>query len=274
MFRKSKNYLWELFFSRLDKGKQEVLKNYFAQRRGFGECLSSQQLVQNFSKIYHQCPESIHPILMDLASDSHSQLLQDLFVVSELGELRNRGTFIEFGATNGVDLSNSWLLEKKLGWLGVLAEPARCWHESLRKNRQSKIETQCVWSKTGETLTFNETDQPELSSLSKYADGDIHSNDRISGKNYTVSTISLNDLFIKHQLPHCVDYLSIDTEGSEFEILEALDFKKFSFRVITCEHNYSHRRDQIYNLLVRHGYKRKYTELSLFDDWYILPTKT
>ena len=272
MFKKTRDYLQRFLFRKSDKDNLELLKSYFAQRHGYGECLNTKQLTQTFFEIYKNCPKSLQPDLINLARDSHSQLLQDLFVISELGELRNRGTFIEFGATNGVDLSNSWLLEKKLGWHGVLAEPARCWHESLPKNRQSKIETQCVWSKTGETLTFNETQQPELSSLGKFDDGDMHSNDLSSAKKYSVNTISLNDLFIKYQLPRCIDYLSIDTEGSEYEILEAFDFKKFSFKVITCEHNYSLRRDQIYDLLTKHGYQRKYTELSLFDDWYVLPS--
>jgi len=271
MFKKTRDYLRKLLLSKSDKDIQEFVKSYFAQRHGYGECLSTEQLIQTFFKIYKNCPKGLQPALKDLAPDSHSQLLQDLFVISELGELRNQGTFIEFGATNGVDLSNSWLLEKKLGWRGILAEPARCWHEALEKNRQSKIETQCIWSKTGETLTFNETQQPELSSLDKFADGDMHSHDRTTAKNYSVNTISLNDLFIKHQLPSRIDYLSIDTEGSEYEILEAFDFKKFSFKVITCEHNYSVRRNQIYDLLTKHGYQRKYTELSLFDDWYVLP---
>src|SRR3990167_7150651 len=64
---------------------------------------------------------------------SKSQHRQDLFVLSQLNFKRN-GYFVEFGATNGIDLSNTYLLEKEFGWAGILAEPAKCWHKDLKKN--------------------------------------------------------------------------------------------------------------------------------------------
>ena len=70
--------------------------------------------------------------------------------------------------------------------------------------------------------------------------------------------------------PKIIDYLSIDTEGSEYEILKNLYFKNYKFKVITCEHNYNENREKIYNLLSDNGYKRKLTKISKFEDWYIL----
>jgi len=70
---------------------------------------------------------------------SKSQLRQELFVLGELGFKRN-GFFIEFGASNGVDHSNTYLLEKRFNWRGILAEPARIWHKSLEVNRSAFIE--------------------------------------------------------------------------------------------------------------------------------------
>ena len=74
----------------------------------------------------------------------------------------------------------------------------------------------------------------------------------------------------KHDAPSLIDYLSIDTEGSEYEILRAHDFEKFKFKIITVEHNYSNRRNNIFELLTANGYTRKHTKLSYFDDWYVL----
>lgn len=54
----------------------------------------------------------------------------------------------------------------------------------------------------------------------------MHSNLRKKGKNYHVETVSLLDLLNEHNAPYEIDYLSIDTEGSEFDILKAFDFKK------------------------------------------------
>ncbi|NKB76872.1 MAG: hypothetical protein GKR96_07435 [Gammaproteobacteria bacterium] len=60
-------------------------------------------------------------------SCSKSQLRQGLFALSELS-FKQGGFFVEFGATNGVGLSNTHLLETKFGWKGILAEPAKLWH--------------------------------------------------------------------------------------------------------------------------------------------------
>src|SRR5688572_29398394 len=78
---------------------------------------------------------------------SRSEYGQDLLVLSQL-DFKRSGYFVEFGATNGVDISNTYLLESEFGWNGILAEPARCWHEALGRNRRAHIETRCVWKES------------------------------------------------------------------------------------------------------------------------------
>ena len=76
-------------------------------------------------------------------SFSKSQIAQDLFVLSELN-FKKEGFFVEFGATDGIDLSNTYLLENTFRWNGVLAEPSYTWHSSLKKNRPNcKILNEC-----------------------------------------------------------------------------------------------------------------------------------
>ena len=199
---------------------------------------------------------------------SKSQSRQDLFVLAQLN-FAKRGFFVEFGATNGISLSNTWLMETEFQWTGILAEPAKCWHADLRNNRTAKIETNCIWSKSHEQFEFRETDVPELSTLQDFSKNDRHSSKRMRGSSYTVNTISLNDLLEKHNAPEVIDYLSIDTEGSEFVILNSVDFNRFKFKVITVEHNFTNAREQIFNLLTSKGYRRVLEEVSGFDDWYI-----
>lgn len=197
-----------------------------------------------------------------------SQLAQDVFALSELGFKRN-GYFVEFGATNGIDLSNTYLLEKKYQWSGILAEPAKRWHDELVTNRSCIIEKSCVWSRSGEQIEFLETRIGELSTINSYSAADGHAKSREGGLRYLVNTISLMDLLQKHSAPEFIDYLSIDTEGSEYEILKAFDFSKYRFGVITCEHNFTPAREAVFQLLRSHGYTRKHQELSFVDDWYV-----
>jgi FkbM family methyltransferase len=204
-----------------------------------------------------------------LLRNSRSQLRQDLFVLSELNYKRN-GYFVEFGATNGLDLSNTHLLETQYDWTGILAEPATRWHADLDKNRAAKIDKRCIWRCSGESLVFNETDSPEFSTIDCFSSSDGHAKARESGKKYSVETVSLMDLLIEHKAPRVVDYLSIDTEGSEFDILENFDFESYKFKIITCEHNYTPMREKLSALLQNNGYQRKYEDISQFDDWWVL----
>lgn len=201
---------------------------------------------------------------------SRAQLFQDLFVLHELGAPRG-GYFVEFGATNGVSLSNTHLLEHGYGWDGIVAEPARCWHDDLAANRSCTIDHRCVWATTGERLQFAEVaDDPEYSTLAPFTASDHHADRRrASATTYEVETVSLMDLLADHGAPTEIDYLSVDTEGSEHEILAAVDFDRYSFRVITVEHNHTASRNQIFELLTRAGYERRLTELSAWDDWYV-----
>lgn len=214
-------------------------------------------------------PASQIPKLLALLPKSKSQLRQDLFVLSKLSFMQ-RGYFVEFGATNGYELSNTYLLETKKKWRGILAEPAKCWHSQLEMHRpNSTIEKRCVWKHSGASLPFVETFNRELSTVAEFnVSTELDSKKKVAAK-YDVQTISLLDLLKKHGAPHRINYLSIDTEGSEFEILHAFDFTAYSFDVITCEHNYTANREQTYELLIRSGYKRVNQKVSQFDDWYV-----
>jgi FkbM family methyltransferase len=204
-----------------------------------------------------------------MEGSSKAQLKQDIFVLSEL-DCKTGGYFVEFGATNGVDLSNTYLLETKFGWTGILAEPAKVWHDALVANRKCCISFDCIWSKSHEELEFNEVGAADLSTIDVFSNGDEHAKTRTEGKKYNVYTCSLLDLLRKYKAPKEIDYLSIDTEGSEFEILNAFDFDAYKIKIITCEHNYTPMREKIYDLLTSKGYTRKFPNLSRFDDWYVL----
>lgn len=199
---------------------------------------------------------------------STAQLFQDLFVAHRMREKRG-GYFVEFGAGDGIELSNTFLLEKAYGWQGIVAEPARIWHSKLKRNRECVVDERCVWTRSAETLAFNETDAPELSTMEAYSASDSHAQARAGGKRYPVESVSLVDLLAEHKAPREIDYLSVDTEGSEFEILRAFDFDRYRVEILTVEHNLAPAREQIHALLASKGFERKFEALSQWDDWYV-----
>jgi FkbM family methyltransferase len=193
--------------------------------------------------------------------------MQDLWVCFELGGKRD-GFFVEFGATDGCTNSNTALLENDYGWRGILAEPNPTWHTALRNNRRAVIDLRCVAARGGETVDFLTVEDPELSTIASYASHDHFATIRSRSSQISVDTVTLNDLLVEHQAPSAIDYVSIDTEGSELDILAVFDFARWSVRLFSVEHNNTAREHEIDALMARNGYRRVFAEFSQWDAWY------
>lgn len=197
---------------------------------------------------------------------SMSQLGQDLWVLEQVGYKKN-GFFVEFGATDGVLLSNTWLLEKYFLWKGICAEPNPAFTTLLRENRSCIVSDACVGAKTGERVEFVLADA--FGGMARYQSDDDHAEKRQAyadmGKTAVFETVSLDDLLQRSGAPVDIDYISIDTEGSELEIIETFPFNKWNVRLFTIEHNYTERRADIRRLMASHGYRCVEAQ---FDDWF------
>jgi FkbM family methyltransferase len=198
--------------------------------------------------------------------ESRAQFFQDLWVLFELDEKRE-GYFVEFGASDAELLSNTWLLEQQHGWTGILAEPNPVTHASLRE-RAAVLDTRCVYAMTGAQMEFHATDNSVLSTLAQFSESDFHASTRQARRSITVETVSLDDLLDEHDAPSVIDYLSIDTEGSEYDILAAYSFRR-RFRCITVEHNFTPARETIDRLLRSKGYVQRFAYASESDNWYV-----
>jgi FkbM family methyltransferase len=202
---------------------------------------------------------------------SRAQLQQDLVAqwnLSSNEKDRKTPYFVEFGATDGLTLSNTYLLEQEFGWDGLLCEPGKRWHSKLARNRSCKIDQRCVYSTSGMSIPFTEVFPAELSTISSFAENDSWGEARKNSKQYIVETVSLEELLLENDAPKKIDYLSVDTEGSEYEILKNFNFDNWEIDFISVEHNFTEKREEIYRLLSSFCYSRKFTSISKWDDWY------
>jgi FkbM family methyltransferase len=196
-------------------------------------------------------------------SESHSAFRQDLIALM-FNNFKTNGTFIEVGACDGVATSNTLLLEREYSWTGLLVEPARIWHADLFRNRTAQIETRCAWKSNGEQLQFVEKFSPGRSGIVETSNDDT-----IANTFYTVETVSLEMLISESTTLRTVDFLSVDTEGSELEVLQGFPFEKIQPRFICVEHNFNDvKRAQVRSLLKRYGYQVFLESLSHVDDWF------
>jgi FkbM family methyltransferase len=200
---------------------------------------------------------------IEFGVQSKSQLGQD--VLALMIPVKPAKYFVEFGATNGIDLSNTYLLENNYGWTGILAEPGIEWHSSLIINRRnSKIDFRAVWTVSDQELLFKQNG--ELGSIVT---------DQLSIQNestYLVKTVTLLNLLEAHDAPKHIDYLSIDIEGHEGNIIKSGVLDHYSFGLITLEHNYKLSRYSILNYMRKEGYCRILSNSSKWDDWFIKET--
>lgn len=247
------------------------LQVQLAMNARISEMASKAKMYDQISEIVSstELTDEAKVFLCNNISSSYSQICQDLFAVL-VNKDANNLYFVEFGAAGGKVASNTFLLENKFNWNGIVAEPARTYRKELIENRKCIKDFRCVYSESGKSLEFIESKTSMLSTISGFEKKDFLGNDRKVRKKYLVQTISLIDLLRESNAPKSIGYLSIDTEGSEYKILEGFDFNEYSFNFISVEHNTPTQEKRIEESLTSKGYRRILKDLSKFDSWYIL----
>ena len=147
--------------------------------------------------------------------NSYSQIQQDLRVLSFYDNKMN-GFFVEIGANDGITLSNTYLLEKDFNWTGICIEALPDKFNELIKNRKSININKAVYDITGKILNFSSDDL--LSGITDKIDRHLETKNK---QQISVETVTLNDILEENNAPTFIDYISIDTEGSEFEIIKS-----------------------------------------------------
>jgi len=167
---------------------------------------------------------------------------------------------VDIGAWDAEYLSNTKALEEA-GWSGVCLEPfPRNWTD-----RTCRLFEEVVYSSAGEVIRFRQADV-----LGGIDDLIVHHKAEVaSAPVVELTTTTLDDVLDRANAPRFVHYVSIDTEGSELEILKGLSFSKYTVGAFTIEHNSEEpKRRHIRELLEANGYR--FEREQLVDDWYVL----
>jgi FkbM family methyltransferase len=200
-----------------------------------------------------------------------SQLGQDRFIDEYFGQKENL-TFLDIGAHDGVTISNTVFLEKHRIWNGMCIEAQPSEFEKLQSNRNCICVNVAVSNFEGETdFIYVEGYANMLSGISD--DYNKTHMERIKGEvnHYggKINTIKvpvkrLQTVLEEHNMLN-IDFCSIDTEGSEFNIVQSIDFDKTNIKVFIIENNYKETNIQEY--LETKGYSL-YKKLE-WDDIFI-----
>ena len=203
----------------------------------------------------------------------YSQYRQDEWLYNTFFTNKSNGIFLEIGADDGVDKSNTLFFEETLSWTGMCIEPSPSRFKLLTESRTCICENIAVSNFKGETEFL------DISGWGKGLSGIVGDYDprhtkRIKQelehvqnngyKKIKVRTNTLENILEKNKI-YKIDFCTIDTEGSEYKILENFDFEKFEIDVLLIEDNYGSK--DIRNLLESSGYK--YFKRIEIDDVYV-----
>lgn len=200
-----------------------------------------------------------------------SQIGQDRFIDNFFDKKEN-GFFIDIGANEGVRISNTFFLEKDRNWKGICIEPLPIEFKELQKNRSSINLNVCVSDFEGFTdFTYVEGYANMLSGIpdtyhSSHKERILGEVNHFGGKihNIKVPVRKLQSILDEFKIKE-IDFCSIDTEGSEFNIIKSIDFDKTLIKVFIIENNY--KETFIEEFLSNKGYVL-YTKLE-WDDVFI-----
>lgn len=175
-----------------------------------------------------------------------SQSGQDKYLDTEVFQGFRRGVFVEVGAWDGVDLSNTVFFERERGWTGLAIEPLPDRYAQLTKNRRCTT-LNCAISDTEGEADFLALSGPTSMLSGLTASYDPRHVRRIDaevaelGATKTllrVPTRRLDSVFREHGLQR-IHYLSLDVEGAEAACLRSIDFNAVYIDVIGFENNYA-----------------------------------
>jgi FkbM family methyltransferase len=185
----------------------------------------------------------------------YSQIGQDKQYL-EYSKKRN-GYYIEIGANDGITFSNTKLLEE-LKWNGICIEANPQAFKKLIKNRTCKNIQCAVFDYDGD-ISFKSGDDSLVGGITSELVDTWEKADKKQWVEQKVRCKTLYQILEEENVPKIIDYISIDTEGSEFIILDKFfqdNKKKYKFGYVDIEHNYDTRNyKRIKVLMEANGYK-------------------
>jgi FkbM family methyltransferase len=170
------------------------------------------------------------------------------------------GFFVEVGANDPERWSQSFHLEQ-LGWRGIVVEPQPQLAELLRQRRKAKVYAVACSApeNSGRRMTLHlagghSSFDPMLKVAAVRSDASIE-----------VTLKTLDEILIESDAPRPIDFLAIDVEGHEVEVLRGFDFARWRPRLILLEDHVLDMR--LHRFMRLQGYK--WIRRTDINSWYV-----
>ncbi len=171
----------------------------------------------------------------------------------------DRGYFIEVGANQPEELSQTYELERR-GWSGILVEPQPDLAEQLRQRRSAKVFAEACSSRrnSGSRMTLH------LAGGHSSFDRNLNTPDVKPHDAIDVPLRTLDQMLIEAGATR-IDFVSIDVEGHELDVLDGFDLARWQPRLIMIEDMLLHLK--LHRHLSRRGYRL--LRRTGINNWYV-----
>jgi FkbM family methyltransferase len=202
----------------------------------------------------------------------YSQDNQDKYLEENVFKGYKNGFYIDVGAHDGISINNTLYFSKNNGWKGINVEPIKSVYDKLKSNRPNDININCaICNSNGETEFICNEGYTEMISGIKDTFDPRHlqrlnfENKHMGGSTeiIKVNTKKIETICYENNISH-VNYLSIDVEGAEFEVIKSINFDKVFIDVIGFENNYDNSSIPIVQYLEQHNFRIIHKSLDIF----------
>jgi FkbM family methyltransferase len=214
------------------------------------------------------CPGSGRRDILHTEKKLYSQNDEEL-IIRDFFQDRRGGFFLDVGASDPVQNSTTYYLEKHLGWTGIGVDALYQYHLTWRIQRPaSKYLMYIVTDHSGSVEPFYRTSEPALSSVEP--ERVFEGKHLVDAEKLEVETITLDKLLDDNGVKK-IDFLSMDIEESEPAALAGFDIRRFQPDLVCIEASDSVR-ERILAYFAAHGYERidRYLEADSVN-WYFQP---
>lgn len=170
-----------------------------------------------------------------LAEDRRYSTFDEELIIREFFQDRRNGFFLDVGCAWPVTASNTYYLEKHLGWKGIAIDALQEYAKDWKTERpDSRFFNYLVTDHSGASHTFFKSPDSGLSSTSRHWASAHWLGMSLKPEEIQVRPITLNDLLEREGVEK-IDLLAMDLEGHELQALEGIDLERFQPELVVVE---------------------------------------
>lgn len=181
----------------------------------------------------------------------YSQMYQDYYLDRYIFHGKENGTFLDVGANDPIRINNSYFFELNRNWDGLAFEPMPKMNQRWKEHRKVECVQIALGRHSGE-MEFCEYEDDSMSGVAT----EVDYNGKVANK-YMVKVEALENVLERHKITH-VDFMSLDVEGAELDVLNGINFDKVCIDYIVVENNKGSKKERLVrDFLISHNYSLK-----------------